>query len=210
MYRLFGPGSTLPGLSAAGLIGSLVVQDASRLAPASATTATVATALTAVAILKTGHPDYLTFPARRPFHVALASAAAAVVAVLAVVHGFCTSAGLDTTAVARPLALASAVAVVLALLQSKYESKAPVLGPFFDFERRATVLTVRVRQTHARAHTYTHLPLSPLSASSPDERAFELDYHQTLASLYGDRRASCVKNTSTFTSEDKRSGRSEQ
>jgi hypothetical protein len=155
MYRLFGPGSTLPGLSAAGLIGSLVVQDASRLAPASATTATVATALTAVALLKTRPPHYHALPARRPFHVALASAAAAVVAVLAVVHGFGTSAGLDASAVARPLALASAVAVVLALLQSKYESKAPVLGPFFDFERRATVLTVRV-SPNTRAHTHTH------------------------------------------------------
>lgn len=134
---LFGPGTTT--------LFSLLVSGAlwqateyflpSRLSVLS----TAALALLPVLLMKTGYPDYLT-PGPKLTHtvLSLASVAAGAVALLLLqADAAAVAAGAFT-----PLLLALAVLIAVSYLLRAVEWKPAVLGPFYHFERRATVLTV--------------------------------------------------------------------
>ncbi len=135
--RIFGPGSVLPALVVTGAVASAVYLDPTA-ARAAKLTAAVVTMLPFV-IMKTGHPDYLGSASRRKLHVAVGVAAASVAASAAVLH-----ATTDGDALRNPLFATAIAAGILSVILALCESRPPVLGPFFDFDRRAAVLTVRI------------------------------------------------------------------
>jgi hypothetical protein len=129
--HVFGAGTTLFSILVSGALYAATVQ----LSPASLTGMTQAALLVLpVVLIKTGFPDYLA-PGPKFSHTIISVGAVA-------------SAGLglllqqNASGMFRVLLLGAIVASAAALLLRAVEQKHAVLGPFYHFERRASVLTV--------------------------------------------------------------------
>lgn len=133
MVNVFGAGSTLPALLICGATCVALYLDPARVA---ALTATAAAALPFV-IMKTSHPDYLVHKAGHAAtsHMLLAALCVATVVCTATLHS-------DISCWLWPWGAAAVLALALAGIARTAAARPAALGPFYHYERRATVMAV--------------------------------------------------------------------